>query len=96
MNITPDECEARIKRDPKLMAEALTDNDLIGWLVSSLGPLDNDALELGERVRDFANCAVAAAAERMAKDENESNNEDLFDTRVQDFVAESKRLNGSY
>lgn len=67
---TTEQCEARIWKDAKLMAECLNDNEFAAYLTSSYSPMDNDVLEFGERVKAFIEQAVSAYAENMAREEN--------------------------
>lgn len=63
-----DELKARIMRDPALMHECLESNDFAGWLVSVIGPMENDALEFGERVKQYILDSVEAMADDMARE----------------------------
>lgn len=68
--ITLEQCEARIYADAELMAQTLNDSDFAGFLTCSYAPMRNDALEFGQRVKDFIEAAVTGFAENMAKEMN--------------------------
>lgn len=99
---TIEQCEERIKRDPKLLQEALNDNDFAGFLAGSFSPMENDTLEFGERVKDFINVSITAAADFMMREENAEQEESKADRQTDDrllhmdFAAEVKRLNGRW
>lgn len=100
--ITLEQCEARIWKDSELMSQALSDNDFAGWLVSSIGPMDDDPVARNERIHGYIEASVEAYAEWMAREENAEQAEQEADAAHEsrlmdrDNAADINRMNGSY
>lgn len=81
MRITPDECEARIKRDPKKICEALNESDHLHWSLSQIFQ-DTDETSRRERIALAVERAMEDYAGVMADEMNEiedSANDELMD-----------------